>query len=54
MLLLVVQQPGSLGMNLLPQILDFALNYVSPMLMQGRNPTEYCDVALTLYNLFDG
>ncbi|XP_031625440.1 exportin-6-A [Contarinia nasturtii] len=54
MLLLVVQQPGSLGANLLPSILDFTLNFVSPLLMQGRNPSEFCDVAHALYCLFDG
>lgn len=54
MLLLVVQQPGSLGANLLPSILEFTLNYVSPLLMQGRNPSDYCDVAFALYSLFDG
>lgn len=54
MLLLIVQQPGSLGLNLLPSILDFALNYVSPLLEQGRNPSDFCDVAFALYNLLDG
>lgn len=54
MLLLVVKQPGSLSMQLLPSILDFALNYMSPVLLQGRIPTEFCDVILALYLLFDG
>lgn len=54
MSLLVVQQPGSLGANLLPDIFEFALGYVSPLLMQGGNPNDFCDVALALYNLFDG
>lgn len=54
MLLLVVQQPGSVGLNKLPDILDFALNYVSPLLMHGTNPSDFSDFALALYNLFDG
>lgn len=54
MLLLVVQQPGSLGLSLLPSVLNFALNYVSPLLMQGENPSEYGDLAFSLYTLFDG
>lgn len=54
MLLLVVQQPGSLGANLLPSIFEFTLTYVSPLLMQGRSPSDFCDVAFALYNLFDG
>lgn len=54
MLLLVVQQPGSLGNNLLPLILEFTLNYVFPLLMQGRCPSDLCDVAFALYNLLDG
>lgn len=54
MLVLVVRQPGALGLTLLPKFLDFALNYVSPLLVQGRDPTEICDVALALLDLFDG
>lgn len=54
MLLLVVQQPGNLGACLLPSILEFTLNYVSPLLMQGRNPNDFFDVVFALYNLFDG
>lgn len=54
MLLLVVQQPGSLGMSLLPSILNYALNYVLQPLMQCNNARDYCDVAFSLYNLFDG
>lgn len=54
MLVLVVRQPGGLGLSMLPGTLDFALNYVAPLLMQGRNPSEYSDVALILYELFDG
>lgn len=54
MLLLVVQQPGSLGANLLPSILEFTQNYVSPLLVQGRSLSGFCDVAFALYNLFDG
>lgn len=50
-LLLVVQQPGSLGMNLLPHILEFALNSVLPSFMQ--DPEKDCDVAFSLYSLFD-
>lgn len=52
MSLLVVQQPGSLGANLLPDIFEFALGKVSPLL--AGNPNDFCDVALALYNLFDG
>lgn len=54
MLLLVVQQPGSLGLNLLPSVLNFALNFVSPMLTQGKSLGDYCDAAFALYSLFDG
>lgn len=54
MLLLIVQQPGSLGSNLLPSILDFTLNYVAPLLIQGQNPSGFCDVAYALYSLLDG
>lgn len=54
MLLLVVQQPGSLGMHLLPSVLHFALTYVAPMLTQGKSLNDYYDTALTLYSLFDG
>lgn len=54
MLQLIVQQPGSLGANLLPSIIDFTLNYVSPLLMQERQPNDFCDVAFALYSLFDG
>lgn len=54
MLLLVVQQPGNLGQSLLPSVLNFALNFVAPMLTQGKNLGDYCDVAYALYSLFDG
>lgn len=54
MLLLVVQQPGNLGLCLLPSILDLALNYVMPLLMQTQNANEYCDVVMSLFQLFDG
>lgn len=50
-LLLVVQQPGGLGTNLLPSILDFALNSVLASFMQ--DPEKDCDVAFSLYSLFD-
>lgn len=54
MLLLVVQQPGSLGMSLLPSILNYALNYVLQPLMQCNNARDYGDIAFSLYSLFDG
>lgn len=54
MLLLVIQQPGSLGLNLLPSVLNFSLNFVTPMLTQGKNLSDYCDAAYALYSLFDG
>lgn len=54
MLLLVVQQPGSLGLQLLPSILPFSLNYVMPLLMQTQNANEFCDVVMSLFQLLDG
>lgn len=54
MLLLVVQQPGSLGLQLLPSILPFSLNYVMPLLMQSQNASEFCDVVMSFFQLLDG
>lgn len=54
MLLLVVEQPGNLGLSLLPAILNFALNSVAPQLKQEKLSNQQCDVAAALYSLFDG
>lgn len=54
MLLLIIQQPGSLGLNLLPEILNYSLNYVYPLLKERENSNDYGDVELSLYSLFDG
>lgn len=54
MLLLVVQQPGNLGLTLLPSILEFSLNYVMPLLMQTQTANEFCDVVMSLFQLLDG
>ncbi|KAG4078102.1 hypothetical protein HA402_002153 [Bradysia odoriphaga] len=54
MLLLVVEQPGQTTLSLLPVILNLSLNYVTPMLAQERNSSDFCDVAISLYALFDG
>lgn len=54
MLLLVVEQPGSLGLSLLPDILNFSLNFVHPLLKRDKVTSQYGDVAMALYSLFDG
>lgn len=54
MLLLVVQQPGSLGLSLLPSILEISLNRVLPLLMRAPNANDYCDEITTLFQLLDG
>lgn len=54
MLLLVVEQPGQMTLSLLPAILDLSLNYVTPLLAQECNSSDFCDVAISLYALFDG
>lgn len=54
MLLLVVQQPGQMTLSLLPAILNLSLNYVTPLLAQECNSSDFCDVAISLYALFDG
>lgn len=54
MLLLVVEQPGQMALSLLPAILNLSLNYVTPLLAQECNSSDFCDVAISLYALFDG
>lgn len=54
MLLLVVEQPGQMTLSLLPAILNLSLNYVTPLLAQECNSSDFCDVAISLYALFDG
>jgi len=54
MLLLVVEQPGNTSLNLLPAILNLALEHVVPLLNTDKNALDFSDVAYSLYSLFDG
>lgn len=52
MLLLVVEQPGSTTLSLLPAILTVSLDLVQPLL--GGQSADLGDVAVSLFALFDG
>lgn len=52
MLLLVVEQPGSTAVHLLPSILNVSLDLVTPLL--GQDSSDFSDVGLSLFSLFDG
>lgn len=52
MLLLVVEQPGSTTLSLLPAILTVSLDLVQPLL--GGQSADLGDVAVSLFSLFDG
>lgn len=68
MLLLVVEQPGSTGLALLPAVLTVALDLVQPVLEQQQqqhlqeqqqqqrngNVVDLSDVTMSLFTLFDG
>lgn len=53
MLLLVVEQPGSTTLSLLPAILTVSLDLVQPLL-GGQSADLLGDVAVSLFSLFDG
>lgn len=52
MLLLVVEQPGSSTLSLLPVILTVSLDLVQPLL--AGHAADVGDVAVSLFSLFDG
>lgn len=52
MLLLVVEQPGSTTLSLLPAILTVSLDLVQTLL--GGQSADLGDVAVSLFSLFDG
>jgi hypothetical protein len=56
MLLVVVEQPGTATMSLIPDMLEVTLGQVIPLINSHRNThlVEYTDVALAAYLLFDG
>lgn len=54
MLLLVVEQPGSTAVSLLPAILNVSLDLVTPLLGQEKHLADFSDVAISLFTLFDG
>lgn len=57
MLLLVVEQPGGVGLSMLPAVLTVSLDLVQPLLQQQQQnggEVDLSDVTLSLFALFDG
>lgn len=50
---LIVQQPGSETMSLIPSILNLTLDHILPLLSYDNNLLDYSDVAHLMYTLFD-
>ncbi|XP_016971893.1 exportin-6 isoform X1 [Drosophila rhopaloa] len=50
---LIVEQPGSASLGLLPSILDFSTQQILPLLQQQNAATDNSEITSLLYALFD-
>ncbi|KAH8289185.1 hypothetical protein KR054_001457, partial [Drosophila jambulina] len=50
---LIVEQPGSASLGLLPSILDFGTQQILPLLQQQNTATDNSEITSLLYALFD-
>ncbi|XP_033237733.1 exportin-6-A isoform X1 [Drosophila pseudoobscura] len=50
---LIVEQPGSASLGLLPSILDFSTQQILPLLQQQNAATDSSEITSLLYALFD-
>ncbi|XP_030377942.1 exportin-6-A isoform X2 [Scaptodrosophila lebanonensis] len=50
---LIVEQPGSVSLGLLPSILDFSAQQILPLLQQQHVATDSSEIISLLYALFD-
>ncbi|XP_017048308.1 exportin-6-A [Drosophila ficusphila] len=50
---LIVEQPGSASLGLLPSILDFSTQQILPLLQQQNTVTDNSEITSLLYALFD-
>lgn len=50
---LIVEQPGSASLSLLPNILGFSTQQILPLLQQQNAATDSSEITSLLYALFD-
>lgn len=50
---LIVEQPGSASLALLPNILGFSTQQILPLLQQQNAATDSSEITSLLYALFD-